>query len=82
MAVSLTAPAVFNFTAPSAPQRHREALAVFAPGAAEVSDADVGQALGDAIRVFLDGLGVPRGLGAVGYASGDVARVRLAKKTN
>jgi hydroxyacid-oxoacid transhydrogenase len=42
---------------------------------ARLTDADVGPALFDAIAAFLDGLGVPRGLKAVGYGAGDVARL-------
>jgi hydroxyacid-oxoacid transhydrogenase len=72
---------VFEFTAPASPERHREALAIFTntstsdPSIARLSDASVGPALYDAIARFLDGLGVPRGLKAVGYTSADVGRL-------
>jgi hydroxyacid-oxoacid transhydrogenase len=74
-------PKVFKFTAPSSPSRHREALAIFTstsvsdPSIARISDADVGSHLYEAIARFLDGLGVPRGLKAVGYTKDDVARL-------
>jgi len=72
---------VFKFTAPSSPSRHREALAIFQntspsdPSIARISDDSLGDALYDAIAKFLDGLGVPRGLKAIGYSSGDLDRL-------
>lgn len=81
VAVSLTAPAVFNFTAPSDPQRHRDAISVFmgkdrAGELDRVRDEDLGMVLKEEIQKFLDILGVPRGLSQVGYTSGDIGRVR------
>ena len=79
--VALTAPAVFQFTAPSSPSRHREALAIFAhttptdPSIAAIPDADIGAHLFEAIARFLDGLHVPRGLKAIGYTKDDVAKL-------
>jgi len=75
VSVALTGPAVFQFTAPSAPDRHREAAAIFngfQPDNIQddrVSDADIGQLLHDRIARFLVGVGVPRGLNAIGYKS-------------
>jgi hypothetical protein len=68
ISVALTGPAVFQYTAPASPDRHKEALAIFLrttvhdPRVMRLADADVGAALFDAIASFLDGLGVPRGL--------------------
>jgi hydroxyacid-oxoacid transhydrogenase len=45
------------------------------PRVSRLADADVGSALYDAIAKFLDVLGVPRGLKAVGYSKADVARL-------
>lgn len=76
--VALTGPAVFQFTAPSAPDRHRQALSVFKkvsvydPSITAIPDRDIGAHLFEAIASFLDGLGVPRGLKAVGYEKKDV----------
>ncbi|KAF9534330.1 alcohol dehydrogenase [Crepidotus variabilis] len=81
VSVALTGPAVFQFTAPSSPERHREALAIFNqttisdPSIARIPDRDIGAHLYEAIARFLDGLGVPRGLKAVGYKSSDVERL-------
>lgn len=80
MAVSLTAPAVFNFTAPSSPDRHREALLVFlgkerAHEATNLKDEDLGPKLSEEIQRFLDILEVPRGLSKVGYTGSDITSV-------
>ncbi|ADV20288.1 hydroxyacid-oxoacid transhydrogenase [Cryptococcus gattii E566] len=77
VAVSLTAPAVFNFTAPSSPDRHREALLVFlgkerAHEANNLKDEDLGPKLSEEIQRFLDILEVPRGLSKVGYTGSDI----------
>lgn len=78
ISVALTGPAVFQFTAPSSPDRHRQALAVFKhttlldQSITSIPDSAVGCHLFEAIASFLDGLGVPRGLEAVGYAKEDV----------
>ena len=72
---------VFKFTAPSSPSRHREALALFHhttpsdPAIARLPDDSMGNALFEAIARFLDRLGVPRGLGAVGYTTTDLDRL-------
>lgn len=79
--VALSGPAVFQFTAPSAPSRHREILAIFRgttpsdPSIAPIPDSELGSHLFETIARFLDNLGVPRGLQAVGYTSADVARL-------
>lgn len=78
ISVALTGPAVFQFTAPSSPSRHREALALFRdttpsdPSISRLPDSSIGEALYDAIAKFLDGLGMPRGLNAVGYTKNDL----------
>ncbi|KIO12955.1 hypothetical protein M404DRAFT_123702 [Pisolithus tinctorius Marx 270] len=78
ISVALTGPAVFQFTAPSSPDRHREALAIFNnttvtdPSITSIPDSEIGAHLYESIARFLDGLGVPRGLKAVGYTKEDV----------
>ncbi|KAG6814177.1 hypothetical protein H0H92_000853 [Tricholoma furcatifolium] len=72
VSVALTGPAVFQFTAPSSPDRHREALAIFNNTSVtdssiiSIPDKDIGAHLYEAIARFLDGLAVPRGLKAIG----------------
>ncbi|KAF8812439.1 alcohol dehydrogenase [Phlegmacium glaucopus] len=78
ISVALTGPAVFQFTAPSSPDRHRQALAIFNyttvsdPSITRIPDRDLGAYLYEAIARFLDNLGVPRGLKAVGYKNSDI----------
>lgn len=75
ISVAVTGPAVFAFTAPSSPDRHREAAAIFNTCKPDdiderrVSDADIGDLLADRIARFLDVLEVPRGLKALGCVS-------------
>ncbi|EKM80287.1 hypothetical protein AGABI1DRAFT_113486 [Agaricus bisporus var. burnettii JB137-S8] len=81
VSVALTGPAVFQFTAPSAPDRHREALAIFKqtttsdPSISRIPNSDIGNHLYEAIAQFLDRLDVPRGLKAVGYTKSDVGKL-------
>ena len=79
VAVSLTAPAVFEFTAIASPQRHREAAAVFMGDRAgdldRIRDEDVGKVLSEEVRRFLDLVEVPRGLEQIGYLSEDISSV-------
>lgn len=75
-----TAPSVFDFTAPSSPDRHQEILNIFtgarvssSPGRSGVEDGSLGSQLREAIVTFLDGLGgMPRGLTGVGYGEKDL----------
>jgi hydroxyacid-oxoacid transhydrogenase len=64
---------VFEFTAPSDPDRHREIAEIFggadeADAIRRLPDSDIGPLVHDRIASFLgDTLGMPRGLSAVGY---------------
>ncbi|KAK7470652.1 hypothetical protein VKT23_002075 [Stygiomarasmius scandens] len=78
VSVALTGPAVFQFTSPSSPDRHRQALAIFEnttitdPSITRIPDREIGSYLYESIARFLDGLGVPRGLKAIGYKKDDI----------
>ncbi len=70
MAVSLTAPEAFRFTFDSAPERHLRAAELLAPGAERPDDA---AGLLPAVLVgLMRDIGIPAGLGAVGFGEGDV----------
>ena len=72
MSVILNAPAVFRYTGPTNPGRHLHAARLMG---AEVSGAgleDAGDVLGDMIVKFIRDMGLPNGLGAVGYTEEDV----------
>lgn len=81
ISVALTGPAVFRFTAPSSPDRHREVLSIFKgvshhdSSISRLSDTDLGAALYDAIAEFLVELDVPRGLEKVGYSRSDIPKL-------
>lgn len=69
MAVALTAPEAFRFTFESSPERHLHAARLLAPDSThEPSPGLLPQVLVDLMR----DIDLPAGLGAVGYAEGDV----------
>lgn len=78
ISVALTVPAVFEFTAPSSVDRHRDALSIFHnttvsdPSIARIPDHEIGAHLFETLARFLDNLGVPRGLKAIGYTRSDI----------
>lgn len=70
MAVSLTAPEAFRFTFPADPDRHVTAARVIDPDAPMTEDpADL---LPTVLTAVMRDIGLPSGLGAVGYGEGDV----------
>lgn len=73
VSVAVTAPAVFRFTGASNPERHLAAAEAFGVDVSSVKRESAGEVLGEAIAEFLVGLGdQPRGLGQLGFGSGDV----------
>lgn len=72
VSVSVTAPAVFEFTAPACPDRHLEAAAIFGKDISNVKQADAGLILADALREFLAELKIPNGLKAFGFSGSDL----------
>lgn len=70
VSVILNAPAVFRFTASASPERHLHAAGVL--GAARGNAADAGKILADRIVWFMQELGVPNGLKALGYGASDI----------
>ncbi|KAH8918672.1 alcohol dehydrogenase [Atractiella rhizophila] len=73
ISVAITGPSVFKYTAPSSPDRHRLAAEIFnsfEPDNVNLSrlpDSDLGPLLKDRIARYLVGLGIPRGISALGY---------------
>jgi alcohol dehydrogenase class IV len=63
-AVSLTAPAAFRFTFPAAPHRHLRAAMLLDPG---VADLEPVERLPAALVRLMRDIGVPSGIGAVGF---------------
>jgi alcohol dehydrogenase class IV len=70
MSVALTAAAAFRFTFPASPQRHKRAAQLLAPAAPQTKwDEDLLPAV--LIRLMRD-VGLPNGIGAVGYTRADI----------
>ena len=67
MAVCLTAPEAFRFTFESAPERHLRAAQLL--GGADAGGPD---ALPTAVSTLMRDIGMPNGIGAVGYTESDV----------
>ena len=72
MAVILSAPAVFRFTAPANPERHLEAARLMGTNTANATGEDAGDILASEIVSLMQKTGVPNGLAAVGYTAADV----------
>ncbi len=70
MSVSLTAPEAFRFSFSSAPERHLRAAAMLAPGQDTLNDAS--EQLPSAMVELMRDIGIPNGIGAVGYTESDV----------
>jgi len=70
MAVSLTAPEAFRFTFEAAPERHLRAAALLAPDAP--TSTDPGDQLPDVLASVMRDVGIPNGIGAVGYDEDDI----------
>lgn len=70
MSVALTAPEAFRFTFAACPERHVRAAELLAPGADR--PADPAEILPAALTALMRDIGIPNGIGAVGYAEADV----------
>jgi hydroxyacid-oxoacid transhydrogenase len=75
MAVILSAPAVFRFTAPANTERHREAARLMGLDTTNATKGDVGDLLAGAIISLMQKTGMPNGLSAVGYTDADVEKL-------
>src|SRR6476469_7059065 len=70
MSVALTAPEAFRFTFDAAPERHLRAARLLDPRADEPSDP--AEYLPSVLTALMRDIGIPAGIGAVGYDEGDV----------
>ena len=69
MAVSLTAPEAFRFTFEASPERHLRAAELLAPSAETAAGPD---ALPSVLADLMRDIGIPAGVGAVGFFESDV----------
>ena len=67
--VSLTAPEAFRFSFDSAPERHLRAAALLGPDAPSV---DPAEQLPSVLVALMRDIGIPNGIGGVGYSEDDV----------
>jgi hydroxyacid-oxoacid transhydrogenase len=72
LSVILNAPAAFRFTASAAPQRHLEAAGALGVDISRRDAGDAGTILAERIVWFMERLGVPNGLWAIGYGTSDI----------
>ncbi|KAI5754319.1 probable hydroxyacid-oxoacid transhydrogenase, mitochondrial [Diaphorina citri] len=72
LSVVMSAPAVFNFTAASSPERHIEAAELLGADVSRVKKADAGKLLADTVRGYMDQMKIENGLKVLGYTSADI----------
>jgi alcohol dehydrogenase class IV len=71
MAVSLTAPEAFRFTFTAGPQRHLRAAQLLEPGV-DTAGGDPAAVLPGVLTRLMRDIGLPGGIGAVGFDTGDI----------
>ncbi|KAL0083997.1 alcohol dehydrogenase [Phycomyces blakesleeanus] len=72
VSVALSAPSVFRFTAASCPDRHIDAAVAFGADRATIKAESAGEVLAERLTRFLQDLGVPNGISALGYKYSDI----------
>jgi hydroxyacid-oxoacid transhydrogenase len=72
MSVILNAPAVFRFTAPAGPERHKWASSLLGYPLETSDPEEIGEGLASAIIDIMKRVNMPNGLSAVGFTEADV----------
>ena len=72
MSVIVNAPAVFRYTAGVSPERHLEAAECLGADVRGAAPGDAGEVLATKLIQIMRAVGMPNGLGGVGYTEADV----------
>ena len=78
MAVVLNAPAVFKFTASANPELHLYAAKLLGKDISDAKPEEAGELLSGAVVALMQKVGMPNGLGALGYGPDDVDKMVAA----
>jgi alcohol dehydrogenase class IV len=73
MSVIVNAPAVFRYTAEVSPERHLEAAEWLGADVRGAAPSEAGEVLAGKLIQIMRAVGMPNGLGGVGYTEGDLA---------
>jgi alcohol dehydrogenase class IV len=72
ISVVVNAPACFRFTAPAWPERHARAAEILGVNTKDMSEMEAAYALADAVIELMRDLGIPNGIGVLGYTEKDI----------
>lgn len=75
LAVLLTSPAVYRFTASQDPKRHLYAARLMGTDVSRTSEEDAGEILATALIDLMRKTGMPNGLSAIGYSPADIPQM-------
>jgi len=75
IAVVLNAPAAFRFTGPGCPERHLQAAEALGADISGAKEEDAGNIVANQVIEFMKRLGIPNGLGAIGYTVEDIPQL-------